>query len=216
MRYLFTEEGAVTIPAKTIYWFHPYREKLYKKTLPEINLKVVPNPNLGMVKTMQDSLNAQSATEIVGTETDKQPFRVMGLTLTQFITAVVIALFVIWLMVKLLVKLTRYLTNKREQYRGSELYYFRQFKKALHSNQVSTIENALYKWLDQLSIKEPSIYGLAEKTGMKELENEARKLHQGMKTHQLSVELDASIWSKAREAYYQHQKDLPTDGWINP
>jgi hypothetical protein len=216
MRYLFIEEGEVTIPAKTIFWFHPSREKLYKKTLEEINLKVLPNPDLGMVRTMRDSLNTQSASEMVTKDTDNQPFTVLGLTLAQFITAIIMALFLLWFMVKLLMKLKHCLTKRRQDYLHSELFYFRQFQKALSSKKVSTIENALYKWLDQLSIREPSVYGLVERTGIKELEKEAQKLHQGLIDSQHSMELDAAIWKRARKAYAENRTDMPSRTWINP
>ena len=216
MRFLFIEEGEVTIPAKTIYWFHPYQEKLYKKTLPEINLKVVPNPDLGMVKTMRDSLNSQSAAEMVTAETENQPVTILGLTLAQFITATIAAFCMLWLIFRWLTKLKHYLAKKRKDYLHSELFYFRQFQKALNSKKISAIENALYKWLDQLSIREPSIYGLAEKTGMKELEKEAQKLHQGLIDSQHSMELDAAIWKRARKAYAENRTDRPSRTWINP
>jgi hypothetical protein len=216
MRYLFTEEGDVTIPAKTIYWFHPAREKLYKKTLPEISLKVIPNPDLGMVKSIRDSLNVQLTSETAEIQAEDQPLSILGLTLAQFSIGTAMSLLLLWLIIKGLNLLVHYLRKKRKDYLHSERYYFRRFKKALHTKKLKSIENALYGWLDQLSIREPSAYGLADIVGLKDLENEVRKLHRSLEHNQSSVELDPAVWTRAKKAYFERQSNKSVSDWINP
>ncbi len=216
MRYLFTEEGDVTIPAKTIYWFHPSREKLYKKTLKEITLKVLPNPDLGMVKSIRDSLNIQSAREAVAAQSEDQPISIFGLTLPQFITVVIISMITIWMIIKSLWRTVLYFQNRRKQYLNSERYYFSRLKKAIQSKEVKAIENALYGWLDHLSINEPSATYLAEVTGLQELTAEVQKLHRSLTENEPSVSLTPAIWTKARKAYFDIDTQPPTTDWINP
>ncbi|MEN8249095.1 MAG: BatD family protein, partial [Bacteroidota bacterium] len=68
MRYLFLEEGEVTIPGQVFTWYNPYRKRLYKKTLKARTINVLPNPDLGMLKTVRDSLAMMSTPPQSGEE----------------------------------------------------------------------------------------------------------------------------------------------------
>jgi hypothetical protein len=57
---------------------------------------------------------------------------------------------------------------------------------------------------------------LADVVGLKELENEGRKLHRSLENNQSSIELDPAVWTRARKAYFERQLNKPVSDWINP
>ena len=216
MRYLFTEEGKIIIPAKTVYWFHPYREKLYKRTLPEREFTVMPNPDLGIMASIRDSLDATLPTEIVEQPASEKK-EILGLSLPQFIALALVLLLVAWKLAVWLGRLITYFKQRRSRYLYSEKYYFRQFLKAIRSKQLKSIHNALYQWLDHLNLKEPSAKFFSDQLGMAEIENEVQKLHQNLADNKTNLDLKPSVWTKGRKLFFANSSgNLPKNDWINP
>jgi len=217
MRYLFVEEGDIIIPEKTIYWFHAGREKLYKKTLPAIALKVVPNPDLAMVKSVRDSLNAQTTASTLETAGEESQPTILGMTVKQFLTTVILGLAILWLLFVGIRELVRYLKKRRTEYLYSESYYFKQFQKAIHGSDFKTTVNHLYHWLDQLGIREPTAQQFSDQLAISELKSEVDKLNQDLTDHKATIRLNADVWKRARKAFLE-QRDTPEEksNWINP
>lgn len=217
MRYLFVDEGEVTIPAKVIYWFHAGREKLYKKTLPEIVLNVVPNPDLAMVRSVRDSLSAQNMPAMIETNAGETDRMILGMTLKQFLVVVVLVLITSWLSFAGIRKLVLHLKNRRKEYLSSELYFFREFQKAIRSNDVKSIANQLYQWLDRLGIEEPTVKQFAEHLAIKELKSEVDKLNEVIYEQKSIIRLNSEVWKRARKAFIDlHNASEPQKRWINP
>ena len=98
--------------------------------------------------------------------------------------------------------LRRIVKQHREQYCKSELYYFRYFKKlSKRKDPVKAIE-ALYRWIDQLDMDEPTLQYFALTYGTSKLVREAELFQQQFNsgnTTALSFYLKA--WSEARKKW---------------
>lgn len=217
VRYLFTEEGNVTIPAEVIYWFHASQEKLYKKTLSERNFTVEPNPNLGIVASIQDSLDALARAEMVTETAEDGPVTILGLPWTQFLTVCVAGLGVLWVLVVLIRWLIKKEKARRIAYKNSEKYAFDQFKDALKRDSGNETVNRLYRWLDHLGLDEPTVDGLLHASGVIELTAERVKVDSFSNSDSANLKLDPETWKNARKKFLN--RPVPqhnSNDWINP
>lgn len=173
-RYLFEKEGSVTIPAIEVTWWNPVQRKLFKRTLPAKSFEVLPNPDLGMLESVRDSLQIQIA------DTDPEPVDearngIFGLTWKQVVLYGLLTIVII----KLILEAYKYVfirknlpeqfRKKREIYRQSEPYFFKRFKFSLKGGDTGDIIEKLYQWIDRLDLTEPTLQHLARTYGNKDL-----------------------------------------------
>ena len=202
MRYLFEQEGRVKISKMELTWWDPYRNKLYKKTLPEVMIDVQPNPDLGMLTTIKESLEA----EIIEKErVDDKEFSILGVTLKVFL--IYLATFIVTLigLFKIIKRLIIYLKKRRANYRNSEKYYFDLFIKSINSKDFAKIQNALYRWIDRLQLAEPTIHYFIKMYGVEHIMNEHS--------------FNKKDWIVARKKFLHLVKNRTTTisiGWVNP
>lgn len=154
MRYLFEKEGEVILPEMVFSWYNSYQNKLYKRTLKERRIMVKPNPDLGMLASIRDSLNVDVA-KIAETEEDEKSTTILGMTLKEFIVTVVVVILSLVLLFYLLKMAISKVREKYSAYRKSELYYFNRLKKAIKQGQEKDVVNALYRWIDELDMQHP-------------------------------------------------------------
>ena len=101
IRYLFEKEGTVTIPEITVTWWNPRQNKLYKRTLEEKTIEVLPNPDLGMLESVKDSLAIYNQ-EISEETSEEEELKIFGLSLKDFLTYLAIILLSVLLIYKFL------------------------------------------------------------------------------------------------------------------
>jgi hypothetical protein len=93
VKYLFEKEGKVEIPEQVVAWWNPKLNRLQKRTLKSIEIEVLPNPDLGMLESIKDSLQTAMDSKLEESE-EESAFLLFGFTLKQLlIVAVVLALF---------------------------------------------------------------------------------------------------------------------------
>jgi len=218
MRFLFEQEGEVVLPALVFNWYDPVQKQLFKRTLKEITIEVQPNPDLGVLKSVRDSLFLAQQEAMLESE-GEEAMRILGLSPGRFamvfILGVVLA-FVSWLLLR---RLARFIQFRREAYRNSEAYYFHGFKKAARGKNLGTATQALYRWIDELHLQEPSIAYFARRYGTQELQEEARRMTEGGVKPQAGPGITFSQWQKARTQYlamHAQQVQGQTNTWINP
>lgn len=218
MRFLFEQEGEVVLPALVFNWYDPFQKQLFKRTLKEITIQVQPNPDLGVLESVRDSLFLAQQEAMQETE-GEEAMRILGLSpgrfAVVFILGVVLA-FVSWLLLR---RLARFIQFRREAYRNSEAYYFHGFKKAARGKNLGTATQALYRWIDELQLQEPSIAYFARRYGTQELQEEARRMTEGSVKPQAGPGITFSQWQKARKQYlamHAQQVQGQTNTWINP
>jgi hypothetical protein len=214
MRYLFEKEGEVILPEMVFTWYNPYRNQLYKRTLKEVKIQVEPNPDLGVLASVRDSL-AMIQEEIVSEEAEDQPLTILGMSPEKFAGVVVIGILVLILLFKALRKFVSFLKERRAAYLISEEYYFHEFKKAAHGKDKKTTAVKLYRWIDALDLKEPSAAFFAEMYGSESLQRQVATMEAKWGNGNQFSGLAIKEWEFARHNYL-NRGVVVDSGWINP
>ena len=142
--YLLEKEGSFTIPPMEINWWNPGARKMMKRSLRKHEITVHPNPNLGMVSTIKDSLESMQRPQALAVE--KKPLRILGMKWYVFagyaLATLALAAFVIR-------RLWNFIKGQRARYnhyRQSERYWFRKVR----SSSPEEFWHLLYEWWDHV------------------------------------------------------------------
>jgi hypothetical protein len=219
VRYLFEKEGEVVIPEVVISWWNPAQKKLFKRTLKGITINVLPNPDLGMLTTVRDSLQVE-ADRVAGSEADDQAFSLFGLSLKQLVMLLVLVVIGVLVVIKAVIRIKNRAYVWYSAYRRSEAYYFKQFISQASKKDISKAQLSLYRWLDQLQLAEPTIYYFISHYGS---EGMRRKYH-GYTTanhaaNNVKISYNIAEWKKARKNYklkLRRGNTIVDENWINP
>jgi len=218
VRYLFEKEGAVVIPKKELTWWNPSRKKLYKRTLKGYTINVKPNPNLGMLETMRDSLQVFVPTASAGIEKEK-PTTILGLSIKQFLMLLVCLIVGIYLIIKTSKKVYKNLKFKQEAHRVSEAYFFNKFLKEIKKQDSKEILNALYKWIDKLQLETPTIEYFVLKYSNGALDQDLVPLFNSANMESSSIlKLNTKGWVRARANFLSTTKNVESNvsnDWVN-
>jgi hypothetical protein len=147
---LLEKPGEYVIPEESFSWWNPVNRKLYTKTLAERRIIIEDNPDLAILKSIQDSLdtiNKAGQDEI----TEDKPFTIFGLLLWQFIIALALAIVIILQIQRLIIYLINKLKAQKAAYLQSEKFYFRQLKVACDQNNLMMIRNRLFEWVGKIN-----------------------------------------------------------------
>ncbi|MCH4821754.1 hypothetical protein ML462_01090 [Gramella lutea] len=211
MQYLFEKEGNVVIPEKVFSWYNPFQNRLYKRTLPEIKIEVQPNPELGLLASVKDSLLIQQET-LENEVAEKKPYLIFGLSPKQFLLLVIFVIIVGFLLFKAIRwSLIRY-KERKKAYLVSELYYFRNFLKSLRSRDSKQKLNDLYRWLDELDLPAPNISSFIREFG-------TSSMIRNYKDEEDIARIEPAEWKEARKNYLRDINMVdPVNNrhWINP
>jgi hypothetical protein len=142
--YLFEKEGSYEIPSVRVEWWNPYARRMYFKQLEAINITVKPNPDLGMLLSVKDSLNATESTLESGS--DEGPTLWFGLLWWEFVLVGTGILILILLFFRAVTHLIKWILKKRHDYLLSERYFLGKIDR--HKEAKEKI-NAVYAWLDR-------------------------------------------------------------------
>ena len=214
VQYLFEKEGEVIIPEMIFTYWNPYHNKLYKRKLKAITINVLANPNLGMLESIRDSLNT-SLNPINNDIAKKEKFNFMGLSLKQLIyysAALIVFIYVLykfmrWLFVSKMI--IQKIKEKRRIYLKSEKHLFRLLLIGIIIQSKETQIRLLYKWIDSLKLKEPSIayFNSIYANGNFKVENIVN----------LKAKINIFDLIKARRKYILKKTNTyKNSNWINP
>lgn len=219
VRYLFEREGEVEIPEKVLTWWNPLQKRFYKSTLPGYTIEVLPNPDLGMLESVRDSLAIQTA-GLDDTTGEDANLTIWGISWERFIAGFISLVLMLIFLVYGIRLLRGEITKRRELYRRSELFYFRSFKKISRHEDTARTVAALYRWIDHLGLKEPNIQYFVTNFGTDQMAGELEMFESYYSSKSsLSIKLNLRAWSKARKNYLSGNLQIPNSGeelWINP
>lgn len=217
MRYLFEKEGEVILPEMEFTWWNAYHKKLYKRTLQEVQIDVQPNPDLGMLTSVRDSLNAQIAqTEAAEAEADA-PFTILGMSVKKFVTLLAAMILLLIAFVLLLKWGINYRKNYLIKYYGSELYFFRKLKKANRRGDSNEVVKSLYAWIDRLNLKEPTLEYFAKSFGTQNFYNQAKTFEKKLARGEFVGKLDVKELNEGMERFIATDKHAGAETlWVNP
>jgi hypothetical protein len=148
--YLLEKEGDFVIPPMTVQWWNSSAGKLNTRSLGRHTIHVNGNPDLGLMATIQDSLaNAQK--NMPPATAKKKPFLIWGIHWYWFAVYVLTAAVILHVLVRLLIKMIRWLRKKYFEYRVSEKYWFRRMIRS--PGDVRIFWQRLYAWWDHVNQK---------------------------------------------------------------
>lgn len=215
IRYLFEKEGEVVLPEMEFTWWNPYHKKLYKRTLAEVKIDVLPNPDLGMLASIRDSLQAQQIIDVTtGVETEK-PFTILGLSVKQFIVLVISAVFFCIVFFRFLKWAIASRKKYLKKYHNSEQYYWNKFMHATQTGNNETIVQNLYLWIDHLKLQEPTATHFAQQYGDERLQEQVAKIEHALIKKEAIV-IQKKSWESAHQRYLSKKPLVPESAWINP
>jgi len=214
VRYLFEKEGEIILPEIVFTWYNSYQQQLYKRTLAETKIEVLPNPDLGMLASVRDSLsNLQEDPTLALTE--KEEFKILGLSPWEFLLAIFVLLIFIYLLIRLIKLILNKLKERRLTYLESEDYYFKKFKREVNGNNENEKVNALYLWLNKLQLEQPTLGYFFKNYGSKALQKELNRINKSLSENKFPNITDWKDWDQAR-ATFKLKSNKPKDFWINP
>lgn len=220
VRYLFEKEGIYNIPEKEITWWNPVQNRLYKKTLSGITITVKPNPDLGMITSMKDSLenlNQSLLKEQTKVEEEKKELSILGLSLRDFLIALAVALVALSYLIKILKITYQKYKVKRAHFLQSEPYFFMRFLKNISTQKRDHILNSMYQWIDKLELEQPTMHALNKFIKSKNLKIEIKDIEAQLEANKKSLVLNKKTWIKSRKKYLYKKAHSNVKGdWINP
>lgn len=218
VRYLFEKEGEVTIPEMVFTWYNSAHKKLYKRTLKAVTVQVVPNPDLGVLASVRDSL-VQQQEEIMAEEAAEEPRLILGMSPRRFVVLAALVFggaLVLFFLGKKVLLLYR---QRHQAYLHSERYYWDLFRKEYSKGNPSSIAKALYRWLDELHLAEPTVAYFVQHYGAPALQKslETAKPSGNWPVGAFEKRLEGD-WAKARENCLgvRSKPEAEARLWVNP
>ncbi len=144
--YLFEKEGTYEIPEVRIDWWNPYQQKAFFKRIPSIKVEVKPNPDLGMIASVRDSLNLTQNASLNAEVKDNTIWGMKPWQLGLIIFGLTLLLF--WL-VRFVKRQLRDIQERRKKYLRSEEHYFQELLHFKGSDKAH-YQRVVYRWWDSL------------------------------------------------------------------
>lgn len=169
--YLLEKEGDFTIPPVKVQWWNPNTSKLYNRSAAAAAIHVKPNPNLGMLATIQDSLNATQK-KVAPPPAVKQTKKIWGIAWYWFALIALTALLLLYRIARVIINQWSAYKIRHEAYLQSEPYAFKKFMQS--SLQPAALLKNMYHWWDSLSKtgKSSSVTKQTRKDHNEAIENE--------------------------------------------
>lgn len=168
-RYLFSKTGKHTLPEISVNYWNLSTHKLAKLKIPAKEIEVHENKNLGMLRSIQDSLDKAFLKATDPHASEAAPKTYLGLTPKQWLL-LLIGIGLLWFIIRrLIIPIVRTIHNRWFRYKQSEHFLFIEVRRnALFSNSANTY-NALEKWMLALPGRIKSLDDLYTQTGLTQL-----------------------------------------------
>lgn len=147
--YLLEKEGEFRLSPIRIDWYNPYSGRSLYRELAAVNLQIADNPDLGIVKTLKDSLSMGNVLQ--GDDLSQEDeVSIFGLKLWQFVSILAILLVLVFYALRFTIYITKRVKRRRQLYLASEAYYFKQIRTGVSNVDII---NMTYRWWDIVRIK---------------------------------------------------------------
>jgi hypothetical protein len=165
--YLLEKAGDFKIPPIKVTWWNPNNSRKYEKSTVSLSIHIKENPNLGILTTLKDSLKT-SQKLAKPPEKKKGPYLIYGIPWYWFSLYALLAIAVLYVLVRHVISLIKWIIQKRRNYLNSEPHWFNKFMRS--SNNSGKVINGLYQWWDRSGIVNRSASAVETLTKDKELE----------------------------------------------
>ncbi|WP_158538655.1 BatD family protein [Chitinophaga skermanii] len=203
--YLLTDAGDFTIPGIALQWWNPYSSKMFSRKTPDTKIHIADNPNLGMLTTLQDSLN--NTIRPLQTTKEKGPRMIMGMPWYTALCACLLLIALLWIVSKFAIELTRRIISTRKYYLQSEHYWLKRVMKSPSS--ANEFMKRLYQWWDRVFItgKQASISSTFESQGKEEMKDTFDTYNQ--QVYQGQQPAEETVQKIKTQVFTYHRKDVP-------
>jgi hypothetical protein len=143
--YLLEKAGDFIVPALNVRWWNPRQERMFSKPTRPIRIHIYDNKNLGILKTLTDSLSAKPQQS--NAEVNAGGKKMLGLPwylFSMFLLDGLLCLIVVFILSN---HITDIIRKKMIDYRSSEKYWFTQFIKS--KNGPRLVLDQFYAWWDR-------------------------------------------------------------------
>jgi hypothetical protein len=205
--YLLEKEGDFVIPAVEIQWWNPLNSKLFKRTAASAKIHVQPNPNLGMMASIKDSLAATQTIKTTVTP-HKGPLRIAGIAWYWFMVYLLAALALLYMIARFSLQVYTTLKARRMAYLQSDRYWFRQLQANSKLN-AAFVDN-MYRWWDRIRFpgKLPTISVTWKNNKEDVLNNEWAALTRSLYSAQQEPGDDITVFKKHLAQYQKTSKRI--------
>lgn len=148
--YLLEKEGTYTFPSERIKWWNPYSNKVYSRGTDSMQIRVKPNPNLGMLTTLKDSLNATRVSLKPTQPLKKGPLLIFGLPWYWLVLYALAGSILFYSLIRVLIRWYTSLHSAYAAYLQSEPYWFRKLMRSPPALPILLAH--LYTWWDRWAI----------------------------------------------------------------
>lgn len=180
--YLFEEEGTITIPEEEVLWWNPYTQKANKRIIPEHKITIAPNPDLALLRSLKDSLDAINTPVEVSSTESSYPWK----------RAIILSLFILvtlWGIYRITKRIYSRVVKKHDAYLQSEQYYFKQVTKATNSKNTKLYIRELYNWFDHIKTSKTTLSSYLNDSDRELLESIMKNSMEGTDIHFSKKEL---------------------------
>lgn len=209
--YLLEKDGSFTLPAQTITWWNPYAGKVYSKSIAAKHIQVQPNPNLGILTTLRDSLHATAAVTAPAPQ-KKGPLLIWGIAWYWFVLIAAGALLVLYVLIRKIWRMVNALIQWRKRILQSEGYWFAKLQYSAWKPDV--LLRNLYRWWDRSGIthNDASFTQALQADHAQQLKQETEAWFQSHYGHEAINPPDKHGWRKALRLFRknrQQQQQIP-------
>ncbi len=174
--YLLEKAGKYQVPQIKVTWWNPNNSRIYSKITAPLSINIKENPNLGILTTLKDSLQAQQKNQPQN-KAEKKTFLVLGIPWYWFTLYALTAISILYILIRLTIRMVKWLLLKRRHYLQSEYYSFLKFMRLpINSNKLIA---ALYNWWDKSKIvnRSPSVMATFKKENENEMIDELQNIY---------------------------------------
>ncbi|PWT96608.1 MAG: hypothetical protein C5B52_15340 [Bacteroidetes bacterium] len=198
--YLLEKEGDFTISEVKVNWWNPGNSKVYSKSAPAGKIHVEPNPNLGMLTTIRDSLSASQPSPGKKPAV-KKTAEIWGMKWYWFVGLVLFSLLLLYILIRFSLIVINRIRIAQLRYKSSEAYWFRHFIKS--PSDINSLLKNLYLWWDRknVSSKSASIIASARMDGNKLISDEMESLYAERAANRVNTNSDRKSFKNSFEVY---------------
>ncbi len=154
--YLLEKAGDFTLPGITLSYWNPYTARTETHTIDARKVHVADNPNLGILTTLKDSLNATVSPSAAAAAHEKKAFTILGMSWYAFTGIALASAGIGWLLIRFAIRLQQAHRIRRQNYLRSERHLFDLFRKS--NGNAYAFLHTLYAWWDSYASRpSPSI-----------------------------------------------------------
>jgi hypothetical protein len=202
--YLLEKEGDFTIPSVEVQWWNPNSSKLYSKHAFAGKIHVKPNPNLGMLSTLKDSLAAKQAA-LKTVSTVKTPRTIFGIAWYWAVLIAVVGLLLLYRIVRVSIRWGRSLHKSYQRYIASEAHAFSRFMRS--PLELTPLLQNLYQWWDRFPITEKSA-SISRQLLSEKQTTTAAAMQEYLDTFYEAEKTDSKANSDFKKAIRDYRKDV--------